>query len=318
MKYLVRRLVSTIPTLVLVSAIIFWLMRILPGDVATLILVGTDGMGTPTPEEIATLRSELGLDRSMVVQYLAWIVGMAQLDVGNSLWSGQPVFHELLRRLPLTISLGLLATTLSLLLAVPLGIIAAVKRGTWIDFVARTFALGGLSIPNFWVGMLMILALVTYFGWTAPLGYVSLTQNPWQHFQQLIWPALALGYNGAALMSRLVRSSLLEVMREDYVRTARSKGLNDRDVIIRHALRNSLLPLITVLGISLAGIISGTVIMETVFTLPGVGRFMVDAIKHRDYPVVQTLTFVFAAIYTLANLTVDLAYSVLDPRIRLT
>ena len=318
MKYLVRRLVSIIPTMVLVSAIIFWMMRILPGDVATLILSGPEGLYTPTLEEVAAMRVELGLDRPMVVQYFAWILGMARLDVGNSLWTDQPVFKELFRRMPLTLELGLLATTTSLVIGIPLGVIAAVKRGTWMDYASRTFALGGLSIPNFWIGMLIILAMVTYFRWTAPLGYAGLFESPWTNFQQLFWPALALGYAQAALVRRLVRSSLLEVMREDYIRTARSKGLEEMDVIVRHALRNSMLPVITVIGIGLAGIIGGTVIIETVFSLPGVGRFMVDAIKQRDYPVVQTLTFVFAVIYALANLTVDLVYSVLDPRIRLT
>lgn len=322
MQYVVRRLFYMIPTMVLVSIVIFWLMRILPGDVATLILVGPSGGGeggnVPKPEQIAALRAQLGLDRPIWVQYLDWMRGMARLDVGNSLWTRQPVFTELFRRLPLTIWLGILATMISLTVAIPLGILAAVKRGTWIDVAARTFAVGGLSLPNFWVGILMILALVTYFGWAPPLGYVGLTEDPWKNFQQLIWPALALGYAQAGLVSRLVRSSLLEVMREDYVRTARSKGLNETRVIIRHALRNSLLPVVTVLGLSLAGIVSGTVIMETVFSLPGVGRFMVEAIDHRDHPVVQTLTFVFALIYALMNLAVDLVYVVIDPRIRLS
>ena len=318
MKYFVRRLLSVVPTLVLVSVIIFGIMRVLPGDVALMVLIGPDGEGNPTAEELATVRTELGLDRPLIVQYSSWLLGMAKLDVGKSLWSGEPVFKELFKRFPLSAELGLFAVTISLIIAVPLGIVAAVKRGTLVDYVARVFALGGLSIPSFWVGVLVILTLVTYFSWTAPLGYVGPLQNPWTNFQQLVFPALALGYAEAALVSRLVRSSLLEVLREDYVRTARSKGLKERHVIIRHALRNSLLPVITVLGITVAGIIGGTVVMETVFTLPGVGRYMVDAINHRDYPVVQTLTFLFALVYALVNLSVDLIYAVIDPRIRLT
>ena len=318
MKYILSRLLSIVPTLLLASAIIFWLMRVLPGDVAEMILIGPDGSGTPKPEDIARLRAELGLNQPLVVQYLLWLVDMARLDVGPSLWSGHPVFEELFHRLPLTLELGALSTVTSLTLAIPLGIIAAVKRGTWMDYAARTFAIGGLSVPTFWVGMLVILTLVTYFGWTAPLGYVGLFDDPWVNFQQLIWPALALGYAQAALVSRFVRSSLLEVLREDYVRTARSKGLREFDVIMRHGLRNSLLPVITVVGIALATTVGGTVVVETVFNLPGVGRFMVDAINHRDYPVVQTLTFIFAFIFALMNLSVDLIYSVLDPRIRLT
>ena len=292
-------------------------MRILPGDVATLILIGPDGQGRPSAEDVARLQEELGLNRPMVVQWADWMLGMLRLDVGPSLWSGQPVFKELFRRLPLTLELGIMATTTSLLIAIPMGIIAAVKRNSWMDYASRIFVLGGLSIPSFWVSVLTILALVTYFGWTPPLGYVPLTKDPLVNFQQLIWAALALGYIQAALVARLTRSSLLEVMREDYIRTARAKGLRDRHVVIKHALKNSMLPVITVIGLGLANIIGGTVILETLWSLPGVGRFMVDAINHRDYPVVQTLTFIFALMFALMNLLVDLAYGVLDPRVRL-
>ncbi|MSQ30181.1 MAG: ABC transporter permease [Dehalococcoidia bacterium] len=317
MKYVARRLTSVIPTLFIVSWIIFWLMRILPGDVATLILIGPDGQGRPSPDDIARLQQELGLNRPMVVQWASWMIGLLKLDVGNSLWSGQPVFKELFRRLPLTLELGLMATVTSLMIALPMGIIAAVKRNSWMDYASRIFVLGGLSIPSFWVSVLTILALVTYFGWTPPLGYMPLTKDPLVNFQQLIWAALALGYIQAALVARLTRSSLLEVMREDYIRTARAKGLRDRHVVIKHALKNSMLPVITVIGLGLANIIGGTVILETLWSLPGVGRFMVDAINHRDYPVVQTLTFIFALMFALMNLVVDLAYGVLDPRVRL-
>lgn len=306
-----------IPTLLIVSWVIFWLMRILPGDVATLILLGPDGQGRPSPEDIANLQQQLGLDKPLVIQWADWMIGLITLDVGPSLWSGEPVFKELFQRLPLTIELGIMATTTSLLIAFPMGIIAAVKRGSWMDYASRVFVLGGLSIPSFWVGVLIILALVTWFGWTPPLGYVSLMKDPVVNFQQLIWAALALGYIQAALVARLMRSSLLEVLREDYIRTARAKGVRDRNVIIKHALKNSMLPVITVIGLGLANIIGGTVIVETIFNLPGVGRFMVDAINHRDYPVVQTLTFIFALMFALMNLAVDLAYGMLDPRIRL-
>lgn len=306
-----------VPTLLLVSAMIFWLMRILPGDVATLILIGPDGQGQPTPEDVARLKEQLGLNQPLVLQWADWMLGMMTLDVGPSLWSGQPVFDELFRRLPLTVQLGIMTTVTSLLIAIPMGIIAAVKRNSWMDYASRIFVLGGLSIPSFWVSVLTILALVTYFDWTPPLGYVSLTEDPFVNFQQLIWAALALGYIQAALVARMTRSSLLEVMREDYIRTARAKGVRDRNVVMKHALKNSMLPVITVVGIGLANIIGGTVIIETIWNLPGVGRFMVDAINHRDYPVVQTLTFIFALIFALTNLFIDLVYGVLDPRIRL-
>ena len=318
MRYVSSRLLSLIPTLLLVSVIIFGLMRVLPGDVATLMLVGPEGTGHPTAEQIAALNHQLGLDRSLSIQYLDWLWGVAKLDVGNSFWTGRPVFDELFRRLPLTLELGLMTATISTSIAIPLGVIAAVKRGTWMDYAARMFAIGGLSVPTFWAGILIVLALVKFFAWTAPLGYSGPLENPVANFSQMIWPALALGYANSALVSRLVRSSLLEVMGEDYIRTARSKGLREFTVITGHALRNSMLPVITVIGLGLAGIIGGTVIMETVFSLPGVGRFMVDAINHHDFPVVQTLTFIFAVIYAIMNLIVDLAYGALDPRIRVT
>ena len=211
--------------------------------------------------------------------------------------------------------MGIITSMLSLLIGVPLGVIAAVKRETPIDYVARIFAIGGLAVPNFWIGILLILALVTFFDWVPPLGYKGPLEDPQAHFQQMIWPALAPTWRSNSCS--LTRSSMLEVMREDYVRTARAKGLRNSTVITRHVLRNALLPVVTIVGISVAGIIGGTVIMETVFSLPGVGRYMVTAITQRDYPVVQTLVFIFAIAYALANLLVDLSYMFLDPRIRL-
>ncbi len=317
MKYFASRVASLVPTVLLASAGIFLLMRVLPGDVAKMMLIGPEGTGTPRPEDIAALRAQLGLDRPLAIQYLDWLLGIVRLDVGNSLVTRQPVFTELFRALPVTLELGLMATLTSLVISIPLGVVAAVKRGTWMDYAARIFSLAGLSVPTFWVGMLMILVLVQFFHWTAPLGYAELLDDPVKNMQQLIWPIMALGYAQAGLVSRLVRSSLLEVLREDYVRTARSKGLKESDVIVRHALRNSMLPVITVIGLGLANIVGGTVIVETVFSLPGVGRLMVDSINKRDYPVVQTATFIFALVFALANLSVDLLYAVLDPRLRL-
>ena len=318
MGYRIRRVAAIIPTMLLASLIIFGLMRILPGDVATMILIGPHGDGEANSEDVARVRQELGLDHSLPVQYIDWLAGIARLDVGKSLRSDRPVFSELLFRIPVTLELGLMASVISLLIAVPLGTIAAVKRGTWIDYGARIFAIGGLSVPNFWVGMLIILFLVSYFGWTPPVGYANFFEDPWKNIQQLIFPALALGYQQAGLVSRLIRSSLLEVMSEDYVRTARAKGLAERTIVIKHALRNSMLPVITVIGVGLAGIVGGTVIIETVFTLPGLGRLLRDAITSRDYPVVQTLVFLFAFVFAFMSLVIDLAYSVLDPRIRIT
>ena len=318
MKYVTQRLLSIIPTLFIVSLIIFALMRILPGDVAQLILIGPEGEGgAARPEDIAKIRAELGLDRPLPIQYLTWMGGLLILQPGDSLWSGEPLLKELFSRFPLTIELGILATIVSMLVAIPTGIISAVKQGTWLDYSSRVFAIVGLSIPSFWVGVLIILALVTYFEYTPPLGYTGFFEDPLKNMQQLVWAALALGYIQAALVSRMTRSSLLEVLREDYIRTARAKGMTERKVIVVHALKNAMLPVITIIGIGLANIIGGTVVIETVFNLPGVGRYLVDAIGRRDYPVVQTLTFFFAGIFALANLAVDLVYVRLDPRIRL-
>ena len=293
-------------------------MRVLPGDVAQLILMGPEGEGgAARAEDIAKLRGELGLDDPLIVQYLAWMGGVITLSPGDSLWSGEPIFDELFSRFPLTLELGILATIVSLIIAIPTGIISAVKAGTPLDYFARVFAIVGLSVPSFWVAVLILLVMVTYFDYFPPLGYMDFFEDPAKNIQQLIWAALSLGYIQAALVSRMMRSSLLEVLREDYIRTARSKGRTERAVILRHAMKNAMLPVVTIVGIGLANIIGGTVVIETVFNLPGVGRYLIDAIGRRDYPVVQTLVFFFAMIFALANLLVDLVYVQLDPRIRL-
>jgi len=316
-RYVTRRLVFLVPTVLFVSVIIFVLMNILPGDVAQMILIGPQGEGAAKAEDVAKIKSQLGLDRPLAVQYADWMLGVITLDVGRSLWSNEPVFEELAKRFPLSLELALMSTTIALLIAIPSGVIAAVNRGTWMDYSSRVFSIVGLAMPNFWVGTLIILLLVYQFGWTPPLGYVGPMEDPWKNFQQLIWPALALGYGQAAIISRMMRSSLLEVLREDYVRTARAKGLGFSAVIIRHGIRNALLPVVTLVSIQFGYILGGTVVMESVFSLPGVGRYLVDAIAHRDFPVVQTLVLLFAMIFVLINLITDIAYTKLDPRIRL-
>ena len=318
MKYVTQRLISIIPTLFIVSLIIFGLMRVLPGDVAQLILMGPEGEGgAARAEDIAKLRGELGLDDPLIIQYFAWMGGVITLNPGDSLWTGRPILEELFNRFPLTLELGILATIVSLIIAIPTGIISAVKQGTPLDYFARVFAIVGLSVPSFWVAVLILLVMVTYLDYFPPLGYMDFHEDPVKNIQQLIWAALSLGYIQAALVSRMMRSSLLEVLREDYIRTAHSKGQTERRVIVKHALKNAMLPVITIVGIGLANIIGGTVVIETVFNLPGVGRYLIDAIGRRDYPVVQTLVFFFAMIFALANLLVDLVYVQLDPRIRL-
>lgn len=316
LRYITRRLIVLAPTILMVSIIIFALMHVLPGDVARMILLGPGGEGTARPEDILKIQEELGLNDPLPVQYLNWMRGVVTLDVGKSLWSNEPIFDEIGKRLPLSLELAVMATIFSLIVAIPSGVISAVRQGTWMDYATRIFSIAGLSLPNFWVGTLIILFLVYQFGWTPPLGYANFTDDPWKNFQQLIWPALALGYNQAAIISRMTRSSLLEVLREDYVRTARSKGLNEWTVIIRHAIRNALLPVVTLAAIQFGYVLGGTVVMETVFSLPGVGRYLVNAISHRDYPVVQTLVLLFATIFIVINIVVDVLYTKLDPRIR--
>jgi len=226
------------------------------------------------------------------------------------------VLQELLGRLPLSLELAILATIVSVLLAIPFGVIAAARQDTWVDYLIRVVSIGGLAIPSFWVGILIILFLVIYFGWGPPLEYTPPWVNPWANFQQMVWPVVSVGYRYAAVTTRMTRSTLLEVLRDDYIRTAWAKGLRERAVVVRHALRNAMLPVITLIGTEFAFLIGGLVVTETVFTLNGVGRFVVDAVAHRDYPVVQALVFLIAFGFVVVNLIIDLTYAWLDPRIR--
>jgi peptide/nickel transport system permease protein len=290
-------------------------MRVIPGDVSLLIL-GGDQTGRIDPQQLAAMRHQLGLDQPLAVQFGAWLWGVLRLDFGTSLWTGQPVIEEVLIRLPLSLEVAILATIVSVLLAIPLGMLAAVRQDTWVDYVIRVVSIGGQAIPSFWVGILVILFLVIYFGWGPPLEFTPPWVDPWANFQQLVWPVLTIGYRYAAVTTRMTRSTVLEVLREDYIRTAWAKGLRERAVVIRHALKNAMLPVITLVGTEFAFLIGGLVVTETVFTLNGVGRFVVDAVAHRDYPVVQALVFLIALCFVIVNLLIDLTYAWLDPRIR--
>jgi peptide/nickel transport system permease protein len=315
-RYIGRRLLMLIPMLIGVSLVVFVLMRLIPGDVASLILMGPSGESGANPKALAELRHKLGLDRPLPMQYLTWIAGLARLDAGNSLWSDRPVFTEILERLPLTLEMALLAIMLSLGVALITGMLSALRQDTWVDYLFRVISIAGLSIPNFWLSTLIILVLSLVFFWTPPLGYVDFFEDPWANLPQIFWPALALGYALSAVTSRMTRSAMLEVLRQDYNRPARAKGLSGHVVVIRHALKNALLPVITLSAIQLGNLLGGTVIMETIFTLPGVGRYLVDAIFHRDYPVTQTIVVMMGTIFVCLNLLVDLLYAWLDPRIR--
>ena len=313
--YLAKRLLLIVPTLFGVAAVVFLIMRVIPGDV-TLLILGGDQTGRIDPQQLAAMRHQLGLDQPLAVQFGAWLWGVLRLDFGTSLWTGQPVIEEVLIRLPLSLEVAILATIVSVLLAIPLGMLAAVRQDTWVDYVIRVVSIGGQAIPSFWVGILVILFLVIYFGWGPPLEFTPPWVDPWANFQQLVWPVLTIGYRYAAVTTRMTRSTVLEVLREDYIRTAWAKGLRERAVVIRHALKNAMLPVITLVGTEFAFLIGGLVVTETVFTLNGVGRFVVDAVAHRDYPVVQALVFLIALCFVTVNLLIDLTYAWLDPRIR--
>lgn len=314
-EYIFRRLLLMIPTLLGVSLIIFTIMRVIPGDVAALIAT-RGGEGIATEQEIADLRQKLGLADSLPLQYVKFVGGLLKLDVGDSLWSGRPVINELVSRLPLTLELAVVSVLISLIIAVPIGVLSAIRQDSWVDYLFRVVSIAGLAMPNFWIGVLIILFLSLYFRWIPPLGYTDVFVDPWKNLQQMIWPAVALGYRLSAIVSRMTRSTMLEVLREDYIRTAWAKGLRERAIIFRHALKNALLPVITITGIQLGGLMGGTVIMESIFTLPGVGRLLIDSINQRDYPVVQTIVIMLAFIFASVNLIVDLAYAWLNPRIR--
>ena len=312
--YVLKRLLLIVPTLLGAAALVFVIMRVIPGDVALLILGGDSGQ--IDQRQLTAMRQKLGLDQSLLVQFGTWLWGILRLDFGNSLWTGQPVIQELLIRLPLSLQLALFATLVSVLIAIPLGMLAAVRQDTWVDYAVRVFSIGGLAMPGFWVGILCILGLVIFFGWGPPLEFTPPWVDPWANFQMMVWPVVTVGYRFSAVTTRMTRSTVLEVLREDYIRTAWAKGLRERAVVIRHALKNAMLPVITLIGTEFAFLIGGLVVTETVFTLNGIGRFVVDAVAHRDYPVVQALVFLIAFGFVVVNLLVDLTYAWLDPRIR--
>ncbi len=313
-QYIVKRMLLMIPTLVGAALVVFLLMNVVPGDIALLIL-GTDQGGDINLQEVARLREQLGLNRPLYVQFLSWLWGVVRFDFGNSLWSGAPILEELWIRLPLSLEVAIFATLISILIAIPSGTLAAIRQDTWVDYGVRVLSIGGQAVPSFWTGILIILLLVIYFEWGPPLVFVPLWENPWENFKQLVWPIVTVGYRNAAVSTRLTRSTVLEVIREDYVRTAWAKGLPERMVVVKHTLKNAMLPVITIIGAEFAFLIGGLVVTETVFTLNGLGSFVVDAILHRDIPVVQTLVLLTAFVIVFVNLVVDLLYAWLDPRI---
>ncbi len=314
LRYTINRVLLMIPTLIGVAVLVFFLLRVVPGDIVEIKLRG-DG-GSVTQETIDMERKRLGLDRPLLTQFGDWMVGMATLDFGNSMWTERPVVTEIAGRLELSLQVAIMATLVAVLLAIPMGTMAALFRDSWIDYLVRILTIGGLSIPSFWFGMLIMLTLLALFNWLPPITFTPIYVDPIANLTQLIWPALAVGYRYCAVVARMIRSSLLEVMNEDYIRTARAKGVYERLVISRHALRNALLPAITVIGLEFTFLIGGLVVTEQVFNLNGIGQLFVQSVSRNDFTLIQAMVMLIAAFYVFVNLAIDLLYAVFDPRIR--
>ena len=312
--YIAKRLAIAVLTLLGMSIVIFVLLRLAPGDIVD-ILFSTAGYVNESEKQ--AILKELGMDRPYWVQYVEWLRQIVTGDLGKSYRYDIPAWQVIRPLLPVTIELATLSMLVAIVLGVPTGVISAVRQDSTLDYVMRVLSLAGLSMPAFWLGMVIILTMVTWLGWIPPLTYIGPIENFKLHAVQFALPALAVGYRSSALIMRITRSSLLEVLREDYIRTAWAKGQSGGSVIWRHALKNAILPVVTVIGIEFAFLIGGLVVTETVFNLPGVARFLVQAILWRDYPIVQNLVMFIAIVVILSNLAVDMLYSVLDPRVRL-
>lgn len=314
LRYTANRVLLMIPTLLGVAVLVFFMLRIVPGDVVEIKLRG-DG-GNVSQEQIELERKRLGLDKPLINQFGDWMVGMATLDFGKSMWTERPVMEEIALRLELSLQVALMATFIAVLIAIPMGTAAALFRDTWIDYVVRILTIGGLSIPSFWFGMLIMLTLLALFNWLPPITFTPIYVDPIANLTQLIWPAMAVGYRYCSVVARMIRSSLLEVLNEDYIRTARAKGVYEKLVISRHALRNALLPAVTVIGLEFTFLIGGLVVTEQVFNLNGIGQLFVQSVSRNDFTLIQGLVMLIAAFYVMVNLGIDLLYAVFDPRIR--
>lgn len=302
-----------IPTLLGVALLVFLLLRVAPGDIVELKYAGS---GTFAPKEaLDRERAQLGLDKPVAQQFVSWISGVVRFDFGESMWTGQPITQEIKVRLELSLELAVMATLVAMLLAIPLGTLAALKQDTWVDYTVRIFSIAGLAMPSFWLGIVIILGFLILFKWMPPLTFTSFWVDPRANLAQLIWPALAVGYRYSAMATRMTRSAVLEVLRDDYVRTARAKGLGEAVVVLKHALRNALLPIVTVIGLEFAFLIGGLVVTEQVFNLNGIGMLFVESVTHRDYTMTQALVLLVAFVFILMNFLVDLLYAWLDPRI---
>jgi peptide/nickel transport system permease protein len=316
LRFILHRFLLMIPTLIGVAVLVFFLLRLMPGDPVATMLLGDAGGANISKEVIEQERARLGLDRPMWVQFFKWFGGVLQGDFGVSMWTGRSVAYEIGIRLELSLQVAVMATILAVLLALPLGTLSAIFKDTWIDQAIRVFSIAGLAVPSFWLGMIIILLLLTWFTWIPPLTFTSFVDDPWENLSQLIWPALAVGYRYSAVSTRMMRSSILEVLQEDYIRTARAKGVVERLVVARHAMRNALLPVVTVIGLEFAFLIGGLVVTEQVFNLNGIGRLFVQAVARSDFTMIQALVLLVSVFFVLVNFVMDLMYAFLDPRIR--
>jgi peptide/nickel transport system permease protein len=314
-KYILTRFFLMIPTLVGVASIAFLLLRIVPGDIVSARLMGAGGAFV-TPQMIAEEQAKFGLDQPLWRQFATWLWGLVRLDLGRSMWTGAPIVEEIKLRFALSLQVAVMASVVATLLAIPLGVIAALKQDTWVDYAVRIFSIAGLATPSFWLGIVIILGLLIVFRWLPPMVYTPFWVDPWQNLAQLIWPALAVGYRYSAVATRMTRSAMLEVLREDYIRTARAKGLWMKLILVRHALKNAMLPVVTVIGIEFAFLLGGLVVTEQVFNLNGLGMLFVESVARRDYTLTQALVMLTASAFIFVNFLMDVMYAWLDPRIR--
>jgi peptide/nickel transport system permease protein len=319
-RYIIQRILLVVPTLLGAASLVFLLMRLIPGDICV-VRLGSGG-GTFDERAVAACHAELGLDRPILLQFFDFIWGLCRFDFGTSMWSGKPVSYEIAARFPISLEIAILATVVAVAVAIPFGTISALKQNSVTDLVVRVIAIAGLATPGFWLGILLILAILNIsqiaFGapWMPPIDYVPLWKDPVRNLSMAIWPAIAVGYRTSAVTMRMTRSAMLEVMREDYIRTARAKGLVERIVVNRHALKNALLPVVTLIGIESAFLIGGLVVTEQVFNLNGIGRLLVQAVQNQDYTLTQALVMLTVAVFVFTNTAVDMLYAWLDPRIR--
>jgi peptide/nickel transport system permease protein len=313
-SYIFKRLLAMIPTLLGVAVLIFVLLRVVPGDVVEARYLA-QGSQFQSQDLMNQERAKLGLDKPLWQQFTTWMAGIARLDFGVSMWTGSPITEEIKLRFALSLQLAIMASLLAQILAIPLGILAAVKQDTWVDYAVRIFSIAGLATPSFWLGIVMILFMLIVFKWVPPMVFTPLWVNPWENLVQMIWPALAVGYRYSAVGTRMMRSAMLEVLREDYIRTARAKGLWLKLVLSRHALKNAILPVLTIMSLEFAFLLGGLVVTEQVFNLNGLGMLFVQAIAHRDYTLTQALVMLVATFFLFVNFFVDIAYAWIDPRI---